>query len=126
MLRSVFTKVTVLNILLILGLQTNYHVFYYILFTLNREALTEAVCEKKTETCKACCYLNKQVQEDADRSDPLPPQKDKKNNEIKLMEYITHQNKDNIGVTASEMKYILNSISFTNNFSSGIFRPPRS
>ena len=126
MLRSVFIKVTVLNILLILGLQTNYHVFYYILFTLNREALTEAVCEKKTETCKACCYLNKQVQEESDRSDPLPPQKDKKNNEIKLMEYITHQNKDNIGVSASEVKYILNSISFTNNFSSGIFRPPRS
>ncbi len=126
MLRSVFVKVTALNILLILGLQTNYHVFYYILFTLNQEALTEAVCEKKTETCKACCYLNKQVQEESDRSDPLPPQKDKKNNEIKLMEYITHQNKDIIGVTASEVEYILNPISFTNNFSSGIFRPPRS
>ncbi|MBE2228574.1 MAG: hypothetical protein IAE93_14555 [Ignavibacteria bacterium] len=125
MLRSVFIKVIALNILLILGLQTNYHVFYYMLFTLNREALTEAVCEKKTETCKACCYLNKQVQEEAEKSDSFPPQKDKKN-EIKIMEYLTHQNKDNKGPIVSDLEYLLSSISYTNQFSSGIFRPPRS
>ena len=125
MLRSVFIKVTVFNILLILGLQTNYHVFYYMLFTLNREALTEAVCEKKTETCKACCYLNKQVQDETEKSDPLPPQKDKKN-EIKIMEYLTHMNKDNKGPFVTELKYSLSSTSYTNQFSSGIFRPPRS
>jgi len=125
MLRSVFIKVIALNILLILGLQTNYHVFYYMLFTLNREALTEAVCEKKTETCKACCYLNKQVQEEAEKSDSFPPQKDKKN-EIKIMEYLTHQNKDNKGPFVSDLEYLLSSISYTNQFSSGIFRPPRS
>jgi len=95
------------------------------LFTLNREALTEAVCEKKTETCKACCYLNKQVQEEAEKSDSFPPQKDKKN-EIKIMEYLTHQNKDNKGPIVSDLEYLLSSISYTNQFSSGIFRPPRS
>jgi len=125
MLRSVLLKVTVFIVLLILGLQTNYQVFYYLLFSMNREALTEAVCEKKAVTCKACCYLNKQIQKETEKSDSLPAKKDKKN-EIKIMEYLTHQNKDNTDVTASVVNYIHNSISYTSSFSSGIFHPPRS
>jgi hypothetical protein len=58
-------------ILTILGmlLQINCVLTYYGLFYLNRKAIAESVCEKKTEDCSGHCFLQKKI--DAEH-DPQP------------------------------------------------------
>ena len=41
---------------------------YYGVFKLNQTILAETVCEKKTEGCNACCYLNKKLDKESDES----------------------------------------------------------
>ena len=110
----------------ILGLQTNFELSYYILFYLNREALTEAVCEKKTETCKACCYLSKQIEKETEESSPMIPEKEKKNTEIKIQEYFP----SNFGYKHASYKKLKNittdQLFLTSNFQCSIFHPPKS
>ena len=49
-------------------LNTNYVLMYYGVFKLNQTILTESVCEKKTEGCNACCYLNKKIEQEGSDS----------------------------------------------------------
>ena len=60
------TSLKIFTVLMVgmLFLQTNYLLVFYGLFQLNRDALTEEVCEKVVEKCNACCYLNKQMNEE--------------------------------------------------------------
>lgn len=80
---------TSILMLILLGLQTNYTLFYELVFKLNQDVLAETVCEKKTETCNACCYLDKQIQKESEpENNPALPEKERKNTEIKIQEYI--------------------------------------
>ena len=123
-MRSIFIKVIVLVVLLILGLQTNYQLFYYILFSINQKALTETVCEKKSKTCNACCYLNKQIQEEKETEIPALPEKQKKNTEIKVQEYFISTHKI-INNYCKEKNSRLNYHAIlTSNFTDDIYHPP--
>ncbi|HMT12850.1 MAG TPA: hypothetical protein PKA39_14660 [Ignavibacteria bacterium] len=124
-MKNILLKFTVFLILFILGLQTNFELSYYLLFYLNREALTEAVCEKKTETCKACCYLNKQIEKETEENSPMIPEKEKKSTEIKIQEYFPA----NFGYKNTSYKKLKNIITdqlfLTSNFKGSIFHPPK-
>lgn len=125
MLSKIITKLTIVSLLLVMGLLTNYELFYYMLFTLNRDALTAEFCEKKTETCKACCYLDKQLQKETGENYPVLPEKGKKNNELKIQEYFlsayNHLENDTPHIS-SYIKY--HSYIFTEH-QSDIFHPPK-
>lgn len=124
-LKNILLKFTVFLILFILGLQTNFELSYYLLFYLNREALTEAVCEKKTETCKACCYLNKQIEKETEQSSPMVPEKEKKNTEIKIQEYFpAHFGYENKNYRKLR-DVVTNQLILTSNFKGNIFHPPK-
>jgi hypothetical protein len=53
----------IITIFLLIGLtvQINYVATYCILFALNRKAIAEKLCEKKTRHCCGKCYLNKKI-----------------------------------------------------------------
>jgi hypothetical protein len=63
-------------ILTLLGMlmQINCVMTYYGLFLLNRKAIAETVCEKKTDDCCGHCFLQKKI--DAEH-DPQPATSDK-------------------------------------------------
>ena len=75
-------------LLILLGLQTNYLMVYYMLFNLNRESLIAEVCEKKVAGCNACCYLDKMMNEEGDRAKADPVSKTVTRDNIKISEYI--------------------------------------
>jgi len=73
---------------LILFLHANYVAFYYSLYTINVNALTEDYCEKVNPCCNAHCYLDKQVNEDND----VRKNKDQKSeNKLILSEYVINE-----------------------------------
>ncbi len=75
-------------LLLLLGLQTNYLMVYYMLFNINREKLIAEVCEKKVAGCNACCYLDKMMNNEGDRAKADPVSKTVTRDNIKISEYI--------------------------------------
>ena len=81
-------KSIALLLLILLGLQTNYLMVYYMLFNLNRESLIAEVCEKKVAGCNACCYLDKMMNEEGDRAKADPVSKTVTRDNIKISEYI--------------------------------------
>jgi hypothetical protein len=111
-------------ILLVLGLHANHVLFYSVLFKINRQGLEESVCEKKTPTCRACCYLNKQIQEDNPENKQALPQKDKKNNEQNIQEYLVSRTVFNSAKCNLYSTFSLSDSSILFQYSSEIFRPP--
>lgn len=124
-LNKILLKFTVFLVLFILGLQTNFELSYYLLFYLNREALTEAVCEKKTETCKACCYLNKQIEKETEESSPMVPEREKKSNEIKIQEYFPSHYAYENGTRPKQLNVISAQTILTSGYKGSIFHPPK-
>ena len=57
---KIIKRSLIFAVLLTLGVQVNYQLFYYLLFKLNVEELSQSMCEQKVTDCNACCYLNKQ------------------------------------------------------------------
>lgn len=53
----------IITILLLTGMMTqiNYVATCYLLFSLNRKAIAEKLCEKKTRNCCGKCFLNKKI-----------------------------------------------------------------
>ncbi len=124
-MKSISIKITVFFVLMLLGIQTNHELFYYMLFYINRNVLAETVCEKKTETCKACCYLNKQIQKEAEQETPLLPGKEKKTNELKIQEYFPSIFSNN-AQTYNKYELTPPGQQFSQSlFASSIFHPPK-
>lgn len=89
------TALNTFTILLIgmLFLQTNYLLVFYGLFQLNREALTEEVCEQVVVECNACCYLDKQMnaEEQDTNSSAEPVRKNVTRDKINISDYLLTQ-----------------------------------
>ena len=83
-----FKKSIAIMLLVLLGLQTNYLMVYFMLFNLNRDNLIAEVCEKKVDGCNACCYLDKMMNEEGDRAKADPVSKTVTRDNIKISEYI--------------------------------------
>lgn len=56
-------KIFSLSLVLILLLHINYVGFYYSLYSINTEGLTESCCKKIVENCNAHCFLDEKVDE---------------------------------------------------------------
>ena len=74
-------------------MQTNYLLVYYGLFQLNRDALADEVCEEVVVDCNACCYLNKQMNEEEQNanSSAEPVRKNVTRDKINLSDYLLTQ-----------------------------------
>lgn len=75
-------------LLILLGLQTNYLMVYFVLFELNKDAIITELCEKSRPGCNACCYLDKKMNEEGDRAKADPVSKNVTRDNIKISEYI--------------------------------------
>ena len=73
-------------ILVSLGLHANYQVFYFVLYKVNGEDLTQSYCEKTRPDCNACCYLDKQF--DLAENENQPADSNQRNNNKSFQEQV--------------------------------------
>ena len=106
---KVVSKILTTVLLLTFFLNTNYVLMYYGVFKLNQTILAETVCEKKTEDCKGCCYLKKQIeQQSKDEQSTAELLKNKQKLSEFFVKYIPIQAPKNISANIfSETFFIL-------------------
>ncbi len=117
--------IAVFTVLVALGLNTNFQLFYFVLFFMNQEQLTEEVCEAVKPKCNACCYLEKKMEADPESS-PAAPQSgnQRKAGELKVQEYIVHANPALPPAAILNNRYEDLSTNHCSSFISEIFHPP--
>lgn len=124
------TALNTFTILLVgmLFLQTNYLLVFYGLFQLNRDALTEEVCEQVVVECNACCYLDKQMnaEEQDANSNAEPVRKNVTRDKINLSDFLLAY----ISLAGSSGLNQMNYLQFTeslyqSSYLSSIDHPPR-
>ena len=115
-------KIFCLALVLILFLHANYVAFYYSLYTINVNALTEDYCEKVKPCCNAQCYLYKQMNEDNDVS----KNKDQKSeNRLILSEYVRNESELLPFLSDNNEYFSYKVIITTNDFYFEIEHPPQ-
>lgn len=119
-------KSIALVLLILLGLQTNYLMVYYMLFNLNRGNLIAEVCEKKVAGCNACCYLDKMMNEEGDKAKADPVSKTVTRDNIKISEYIFAKISLNSLVNGNSLRYkVFTSKIYNSGYLSSIDHPPK-
>lgn len=119
-------KSIALALLILLGLQTNYLMVYYMLFNLNRESLIAEVCEKKVAGCNACCYLDKMMNNEGDRAKADPVSKTVTRDNIKISEYIVSILSIGSFESNNSLQYkIFTSTIYNSGYLSSIDHPPK-
>ncbi len=125
-IRFIIRNILVLTVMTALGLQTNFQLFYYVLFSVNQAELTEEVCEAVKPECNACCYLEKKMDE-GNESESLPARDDrsKKGYELKVQEYSVSESDSEVTSVTGSGLFLQDHTSYLNNFHTDIFHPPR-
>lgn len=109
--------------LVVMLLQANSVVVYYGLFLLNRKAITEIMCEKKTMDCCGNCYLQKQIDAAHDpqpSSSPSQPSAKTLDELLKVFHCLLHDDQNALLSSAKGNTFVAHSPCF---LSDGVLRP---